>query len=272
MTSVLSQFDCYVFDVDRTIAPNGDQIAAPILQKLQKLIQQTDIAIVTSRSIHDGLELLAHGFIGKKTDHSLYFFPCSAAQAYEFDFSTGALLKRYDKAKGDVSYQHYYQSLPQSLDLIAHEAEKTEIKWINRGAQITLFFPNPGIRKACEVELNKLNVGYIQHGRSTLHVVPKGIDKSCAINYLEKDHKRFLVFADAFYDEPDAQRLGNDLALTQFSPEKVTCINVGSDQPKSNSGVYYRENSEFSEWKLTNDLLDKILADCDWSDLKLRSA
>ena len=277
MTTVLENFNTFVFDVDRTIAPNNEQIATPIIQKLQSLVKQANIAIVTSRSIHEGLELLAHAFFQIKTDYQLYFFTCSAGQAYSYDFMTGGLLKRYDKAKSDTNFQQYYQNFQQSLS--AHHIDIVEpldcdeamrqARVQDRGAQVTLFFSNAALREEYESVLRNLGVSFIHHGRNTLHVVPAGVDKHLAINYLDEEDGRFLVFADAFYDFPETGRRGNDLAFTDLLGDKVTCINVGRDIPKIGSGVFYFPNADLEEWELTNYVLDKILQECSFEALEL---
>lgn len=277
MTSVLETFRYFVFDVDRTIAPNNEQIATPIIQKFQTLIQKSNIAIVTSRSVHEGLELLAHAFFQTKSDYQLYFFTCSAGQAYSYDPMTGGLLKLYHRAKGDTHFQQYYQNFQQTLldrhieivsDLKYSETER-QCQVHDRGGQVTIFFSNLPLRGEYEVVLEEYQVGFSRHGRNTLHIVPMGVDKNLAIEYLDEGEDRFLVFADAFYGFPETGRQGNDLAFTDFPPDKVTCINVGRDIPKTDSGVYYFPNADLEEWELTNYFLDQILQGCSFDDLKL---
>ncbi|MCB1828096.1 MAG: hypothetical protein KDH94_06680, partial [Coxiellaceae bacterium] len=257
--SVLSDYQYFLFDVDRTIAPNNGQIATPIIQKLQSLIEHANIAIVTSRCVHEGLELLAHAFFQKKTEHQLYFFTCSAGQAYSYDPATGGLLKLYDKAKGDANYQQYYQNFRQTFAAlnieIVEDLQYSELtrqcQIQDRGAQVTIFFSNLALREAYEQVLVEQGVSFLRHGRNTLHIVPPGVDKNLAVEYLDEGSGRFLVFADAFYDFPENGRQGNDLAFTKFGSEKVTCINVGRDIPKTDSGVFYFPNADLEEWELT---------------------
>lgn len=277
MTPVLEAFNTLIFNVDRTIAPNNEQISTPIIQILQALIEHANIAIVTSRNIHEGLELLAHEFFQKKTEHQLYFFTCSAGQAYSYDLATGGLLKLYDKAKGDTNFQQYYQNVRNTL--VEHRIEMVEdlqysesgrqCQVQDRGAQVTISFSNLSLREEYEIVLKSFGVSFSRHSCNTLHIVPFGVDKNLAINYLDEESNRFLVFADAFYDFPDTGRQGNDLAFTEFPQDKVTCINVGRDVPKADSGVFYFPNTDLEEWELTNYLLDKIVKGCSFEELEL---
>lgn len=280
--SILEEYNYFIFDVDRTIAPDNGVITPSIMGRLRALIEHANVAIVTSRGIHEGMELLAQPFFQHQSQYGLYFFTTSAAQAYAHDSMTGGLLKLYDKAKGDANYQAFHQNFRKSLkenhieivDDVHFDPTETDrkVQIHDRMAQVTLFFSHTKLRHEFEGILHTFGVHPARHGRNSLHVLPSGVDKRIAIEYLQQDDsKRFLVFADGFYDDPTSNNRGNDLSLTQFPKEHVTCINVGRHTPKAGSGVFYDPKTQVFEAEYTDFLLEKILAGCSFDDLGLVS-
>jgi len=278
--SVLNSYQYIVFDVDRTIAVNNEAISPSLIGRLRALIEHVNIVIITSRSIHEGLELLAQPFLQSQSANALYFFPTTAAQAYIYDVMTGRLLKLYDKAKGDTHYQQFHQSFRQSLvannielvDDLRYDSSGNDrkVQIHDRSAQVTLFFSYNQLREEYETVLKNFGVHAARHGRNTLHILPAGVDKRLAIDYLSaNDVGRFLIFADGFYDDKKNNNYGNDLSLTEFPAELVTCINVGRHMPKIGSGVFYHPETTVHEVELTDLLLEKILAGCSFDDLGL---
>lgn len=280
MSSVIDDYNYFVFDVDRTIAPNNGAISPSIIGRLRTLIEHVNIVIVTSRGIHEGLELMAHAFFQNKSNYSLYFFPTSGTQGYLYDSMTGGLLKLYDKAKGDPHFQAFHQNFRQLLadnqievvaDVKFDPAEKErQVQIHDRTSQVTLFFSYGKLREEFIALIKDWGVHCLRHGLNTIHILPSGIDKRLAIDYLAKeDSDRFLIFADGFYSSPKEGNHGNDLSFVELPSELVTCIHVGHHMPKPGCGVFYDATRAVFEDALTDSLLKKIVSGCSFDDLCL---
>lgn len=278
--SVLKTYHYFVFDVDRTLAENKRPIPNDLIDQLSVLIEHVNIALVTSRSMGEDLGSFADSFCQQLKNrissdnqlmNNLYIFPTTAAQAYQIDLLTGKAWQLYDRSK-DHSYQRFYNQYRADLELshihcvddVQYDESEMErkVQIHDRGAQVTLFFSHMRLRDEYEGTLKKFNVSFIRHARNVLHIVPVGINKKYAVEYLLNLNQasQFLVFADGFYRDPKTTRQGNDFALTELSKESVTCIQVGEKPPQAGSNVWHYSSTSLREWRLTNAVLTKIIS------------
>lgn len=284
--SILKDYDCFVFDVDRTIAENGQPINPDMTDILAQLLKHVNIALVTSRSMAENLEDFAKN-IAKKVQslqatekiNELFIFPTHAARAYQVDLKTGKSLQLYNKGNDSsfLKFRDEYQALFVSHricinpDVHYDESEqRREVQVHDRQEQVTLFFSHGKLRELYAGLLQNYKITITPHARNVLHIVPFGVDKKYAIEFLrELGMNKFLIFADGFYFDEENGRIGNDLTFALIPDSIATCINVGERMPKDESGVWYFSDSTTFEWKLTHSILLQIIAGFTFDQLGL---
>ncbi len=283
---VLDVYDCFVFDVDRTIAENGKPICDDITTTIVTLLMRVNIALVTSRGMKEHLDEFCKNIAARlkglhsgEMVHKLFIFPVHAARAYQVDLKTGEGIELYNKGKDPLflQFRKEFHSLFDSHtitinpDVHYDESEqKREVQIHDRQEQVTLFFSHMKLREFYTELLKQYKITITPHARNVLHITPFKADKKSAIEFLEKcELKKFLIFADGFYFDEKTGRQGNDLTFTLIPETKATCINVGERTPKVETGVWYIPESPIFESQLTNSLLLKIISGFTFDQLGL---